>query len=83
MICPGCDEDHVCDQVDPRGFEEKLCAACAETVIADAKEELAEFQRSWPAGRDPRRDEDDGRGDEDHPDSGWVAAFNREQQGES
>lgn len=34
------------------------------------------------AERDASRDEDDGRGDEAHPDSGWVEGFNADQRGE-
>lgn len=31
----------------------------------------------------PDYGKDDGRGDEDHPDSGWCEAFNRSQRGET
>lgn len=35
------------------------------------------------AARDASRDEDDGRCDEAHPDSGWCEAFNAGQRGET
>lgn len=55
-------------------------------AIAKAREAVRGSTRpqyARNAERDASRDEDEGRGDEAHPDSGWVEGWNRGQRGET
>ena len=55
-------------------------------AIAKAREAVRGSTRpryARNAERDVSRDEDDERGDEAHPDSGWCESFNRGQRGET
>lgn len=55
-------------------------------AIAKAREAVRGSTRpqyARNAERDASRDEDEGRGDEAHPDSGWCESFNRGQRGET
>ena len=55
-------------------------------AIAKAREAVRGSTRpqyARNAERDASRDEDEGRGDEVHPDSSWVEGWNRGQRGES
>lgn len=58
--------------------------AKAKEALTKARKDLADFHREWPAQNPlPPWSEDDGRGDEAHPDSSWVSDFNRGQRGET